>query len=112
MDGPGEVNVLDSSSRHPSATFAKIYKHRFINLDEETISWKYSALDEEGEGLETLDIELPARSRRMSIPPEFLALSPVGEFKFEVIATEDSGNQTIFEDEFSLEDDEDDKEDP
>ncbi len=58
------------------------------------------ALDEEGEGLQTMDIELPATSQRISIPEEFLALSPADEFKFEVIATEDSGNQTIFEGEF------------
>ncbi len=58
------------------------------------------ALDEEGEGLVTLDIELPATSDRISIPEEFLALSSEGEFKFEVIATEESGNQTIFEGEF------------
>lgn len=55
------------------------------------------ALDEEGEGLETLDVEMPASSDRFSIPDEFLALSPAGEFKFEVIATEESGNQTIYE---------------
>jgi hypothetical protein len=66
------------------------------------------ALDEEGEGLETLDVELPASGRCLSIPPEFLALSPAGEFKFEVIATEESGNQTIFEGEFELEDVDDD----
>ncbi len=60
------------------------------------------ALDEEGEGLETLDVELPATSERITIPREFVALSPVGEFKFEVIATEESGNQTIFEGEFDL----------
>ena len=66
------------------------------------------ALDEEGEGLQTLDVELPATLLRMSIPPEFLGLSPVGEFKFEVIATEESGNQTIFEGTFALDDDDDD----
>lgn len=58
------------------------------------------ALDEEGEGLGKLDVELPATSERITIPREFVALSPVGEFKFEVIATEESGNQTIVEGEF------------
>ncbi len=58
------------------------------------------ALDEEGEGLETLDVEMPATSDRITLPGEFLALSPTGEFKYEVIATEESGNQTIFEGEF------------
>ena len=66
------------------------------------------ALDEVGDGLETLDIELPSTSLSMSIPRQFLALSPVGLFKFEVIATEESGNQTIFEGEFALEDDDED----
>jgi len=62
------------------------------------------ALDEEGEGLETLDVELPGDALCMSLPEEFVDLSPSGEFKFEVIATEDSGNQTIHEGEFALED--------
>ncbi len=69
------------------------------------------ALDEEGEGLETLDVELPSDALCMSLPEEFLALSPAGEFKFEVIATEESGNQTIFEGEFALDDDDDDDDD-
>jgi len=60
------------------------------------------ALDAEGEGLETLDVELPATSQRITVPREFVALSPEGEFKFEVIATEESGNQTIYEGEFDL----------
>ena len=63
------------------------------------------ALDEEGEGLETLDIELPVDALCMGLPEEFVDLSPSGEFKFEVIATEESGNQTIFEAEFALDDD-------
>ena len=69
------------------------------------------ALDEEGEGLQTLDVELPSSSRRITIPKEFIRLSPVGEFKYEVIATEESGNQTIFEGEFALQDDDDDDDD-
>ena len=69
------------------------------------------ALDEDGEGLETLDVELPPTLLRMSLPPEFLGLSPVGEFKYEVIATEESGNQTIFEGTFALDDDDDDDDD-
>ena len=51
-------------------------------------------------------MELPSEGRCLTIPPEFLALSPSGEFKFEVIATEEDGNQTIFEGEFALDDDE------
>ena len=47
----------------------------------------------------------------MSIPPEFLGVSPVADFKYEVLATEESGNQIIFEGEFSLEDDDDDDDD-
>jgi hypothetical protein len=61
-----------------------------------------SALDEEGEENETLDVELPADALCMDLPEEFIELSPVGEFKYEVLATEESGNQTIFEDEFSI----------
>lgn len=60
------------------------------------------AFDEEGEGLETLDVELPSDALCMSLPEEFVALSPVGVFKYEVIATEESGNQTIFEGTFEL----------
>jgi hypothetical protein len=70
-----------------------------------------NALDEEGRENEALDVELPADALCMDLAEEFLALSPVGEFKYEVIATEESGNQTIFEDEFSIgDDDEDDDE--
>ena len=69
------------------------------------------ALDEEGEGLKTLDVELPANGRRLTIPEEFLRISPVGAFKYEVIATEESGNQTILEGEFSLDDEDDDDDD-
>jgi len=60
------------------------------------------ALDEEGEGLQTLDVELPSTALCLSIPREFLRLSEAGEFSFEVIATEESGNQTIFADEFGV----------
>lgn len=65
------------------------------------------ALDEEGEGLQTLDVELPANAHRLTIPKEFVRISPEREFKFEVIATEESGNQTILEGEFSLHGDDD-----
>lgn len=61
-------------------------------------------LDEEGEGQETMQIEVPPDLRRMTLPKEFVKLSPEGAFKFEVIAKEESGNQTIFEGFFELDD--------
>ena len=81
------------------------------DIDIEMYRVVVEALDEEGEGLQTLDVELPASMRRITIPKEFLRLSPVGEFKYEVIATEESGNQTIFEGEFALNDKDDDDDD-
>jgi hypothetical protein len=45
-------------------------------------------------------VDLPAGEYSVMIPPEFLALGD--EFQYEVLAIEISGNQTITEEEFSL----------
>ena len=45
-------------------------------------------------------IDLPGNATSVSVPPEFIALS--NEFEYEVIAIEDSGNQTISEDDFCV----------
>jgi hypothetical protein len=45
-------------------------------------------------------IDLPGNATSVSVPPEFIALSY--EFEYEVLAIEDSGNQTISEEEFCV----------
>ncbi len=48
-------------------------------------------------------IDLPGDVYSVSVPPEFIALSD--KFEYEVLAIEESGNQTISEDEFCLDGD-------
>ncbi len=51
-------------------------------------------------------IELPGDAYSVTVPPEFLALGgPTFKFQYEVIAIEESGNQTITEEEFCLDKD-------
>ena len=45
-------------------------------------------------------IELPGDATRVKVPPEFIALGD--EFQYEVLAIEDSGNQTITEEDFCV----------
>jgi hypothetical protein len=52
------------------------------------------------EVVKIFDVDLLADDRRVHVPPEFIALSD--EFKYEVLAIEASGNQTITEDEFCV----------
>ena len=47
-------------------------------------------------------IELPGDATSVTVPPKFIELG--SEFQYEVLAIEDSGNQTITEEEFCLED--------
>ena len=44
-------------------------------------------------------VELPADATSLTVPPEFLVLGT--DYKFEVLAIEESGNQTITEAEFT-----------
>lgn len=46
------------------------------------------------------EIDLPADATSVSVPPEFIALGD--EFQFEVLAIEESGNQTITEEDFCV----------
>jgi hypothetical protein len=51
--------------------------------------------DQLGAALRTFDIKLPATSQSVTVPAEFL--EPGTEYKFEVLAIEAGGNQTISE---------------
>ncbi len=51
--------------------------------------------------LRELSIDMPATARSVTIPPEFL--EPDATYKYEVLAVEASGNQTITEVEFETE---------
>ncbi len=53
---------------------------------------------EEGTTTRTLSVDLPASTRQLTVPPEFL--QPGTEYKVEVLAIESSGNQTLTEKSF------------
>jgi hypothetical protein len=48
-----------------------------------------------GEALPQLDVDLPSSETRVRVPPQYLKPNTV--YQFEVLATEESGNQTIAE---------------
>jgi hypothetical protein len=52
--------------------------------------------------VESFQVTVPASSRRVTVPPEFVKSLAPGEHAFEVLAIEASGNQTITEGFFTL----------
>jgi hypothetical protein len=50
----------------------------------------------------SFQVTLPASSRKVTLPPEYVASLPSGETLFEVLAIDASGNQTITEGSFTL----------
>ena len=60
----------------------------------------YEVIVEEAESEKIYKIDLPADATSVTVPPEFLELGD--EFQYEVLAIEESGNQTITEEEFCL----------
>ena len=55
---------------------------------------------DEGTTTRTLSVDLPASTRQLTVPPEFL--QPGTEYKVEVLAIESSGNQTLTERSFKV----------
>ena len=51
---------------------------------------------------ELFDVKLPASSTSVTVPPELVAALESGEHKFEVLAIEEGGNQSITEDTFMI----------
>jgi len=49
----------------------------------------------------SFQVTLPATARSVTVSPEFVESLPAGENKFEVLAIEASGNQTITEGTFT-----------
>lgn len=81
-----------------------------VNRNSTVITWEgvitpkgieivaYQVIVEGGDPLRTFSVHLPATSRRVTVPREFLERRT--EYKFEVLAIEVSGNQTITEGSF------------
>lgn len=65
----------------------------------EIIGYQVIVDNEDTDPLQRFDIKLPAHATTVSVPPEFIV--PDTEYKFEVLALEASGNQTITESTFS-----------
>jgi hypothetical protein len=63
----------------------------------------YEVIVEIDDSGQIFDINLPAGVTSVTVPPEFIALSD--EFKYEVLAIEESGNQTTIEQWFCIADD-------
>jgi hypothetical protein len=61
----------------------------------------YEVIVEEEESEKIFKVDLPGDATSVQVPPEFIALGE--KFEFEVLAIEKSGNQTITEDEFCVE---------
>lgn len=91
-----------------------------VDDDEVTIRWK--AVTESADILPGVDVEivgyqvivgsfqvtLPASSRRVKLPKEFVKTLEPGEHDFEVLAIEEGGNQTITSGSFVIGEDDDD----
>jgi hypothetical protein len=60
----------------------------------------YEVIVEEAESEKIYKIDLSAEATSVTVPPEFLESG--NKFQYEVLAIEDSGNQTITEEEFCL----------
>ena len=60
----------------------------------------YEVIVEEAESEKIYKVDLPAEATSVTVPPEFIDLGE--EFQYEVLAIEESGNQTITEEEFCL----------
>lgn len=58
----------------------------------------YQVIVERADELRTFDVKLPATATQVTVPPEFL--EPGTQYKFEVLAIEAGGNQTITESSF------------
>ena len=71
------------------------------SVDLEIICYKVIVeIEFDDEVVKIFDVDLLEDDRSVHVPPEFIALSD--EFKYEVLAIEASGNQTITEDEFCV----------
>ena len=91
-DGPEIASPLEGDVVDPNNTF---------------ISWNavttplginivgYQVIVERTDALRTFDVKLPATATQVTVPPEFL--EPGTQYKFEVLAIEKGGNQTITE---------------
>jgi len=84
-DGPGDVNVRDSASRHPSAAFDQIYRHHFVNYDQPPLPDVYPAVTEAGEMLIichdawlTQIAPLVAHKNGVGIPTTAVGVSTIG----------------------------------
>ena len=83
-----------------------------VDPDDFTVTWDavmtpgveivgYHVVVEKEDPLQVIHIDLPASQTSVSIPPEFMQAGT--EYKCEVLAIEESGNQTITEVEFETE---------
>ena len=84
-----------------------------LDPDNAVISWKsvnsppgidivgYQVIVSREDPLRVLSLDLPATTTSVTVPPEFL--EPGTEYRFEVLAIEASGNQTITESVFETE---------
>jgi hypothetical protein len=66
----------------------------------EIVGWEVIVETEVDGEVKIYEIDLPADATSVSVPPEFIALGE--EFQFEVLAIEISGNQTITEEDFCV----------
>jgi hypothetical protein len=67
----------------------------------EIVGYQVIVLREEPEPLLEFSVNLPASATSVTVPPEFL--EPATVYKFEVLAIEESGNQTLTESTFETE---------
>ena len=66
-----------------------------VTKEVEIIGYQVIVDNEDSDPLERLDIKLPADATQVTVPAEFIF--PGTEYKFEILAIEVSGNQTITE---------------
>jgi len=96
-DDEGECEALPID--HAEISWEPVTTTIFGSDDIEIVGYQVIVEDEEGN--HTFDVTLPAGTRSITIPEEFL--EPGAVYLFEVLAIEESGNQTITESCFVVE---------
>ncbi len=88
VSGPAQISWEQVTSAFDGSGFVDVVSYQVIVEREEPV-------------LRVFTIDMPSDARSVTIPPEFL--EPDATYKYEVLAVEASGNQTITEVEFETE---------
>ncbi len=88
--------------RRPQETIRRGIRRGFFRSDEKSVSFfNLRSVNHPGFGRSLYSVHVPATVTSMRVPAEFL--EPEMQYVFEVLAIEESGNQTLSSSEFETE---------